>query len=105
MRRRSLHAEPQSLALNARSVIATIPCHSQILVGNLVAVVVVEELPAILVGIQDTNSADLSVVEDGQLDCREEYRSVDIEREHGFVLRYAATLVDAGRKTDTSTTA
>lgn len=53
--------------------------HSQILVGDLFPIEVVQKFGAIFVGVQDTHGTQLAIVEDGQLHARRENRRVDVQ--------------------------
>ena len=72
--------------------------HSQVFVGDLFAIEVVQKFGAIFVGIQDTHSTQMTVVEDGLPIRRNENWRVHVQRKHGWWFASAPEFVGVGAR-------
>lgn len=72
--------------------------HSQVFVGNLFAIEVVQKFGAIFVGIKDPHSTQMSVVEDGLPIRRGKNRRVHVQSKHGWWFESASQFVGVGAR-------
>lgn len=71
---------------------------SQVFVGDLFAIEIVQKFGAIFVGIQDPHSTQMTVVEDGLAIRRSENRRVNVQRKHGWWFENAPQFVGVGTR-------